>query len=216
MPTTETPAANDLLSTLESAHEALKAIHIHYDRAEQLKKDAESATAAALSQRKKYIALAIVIGLAFFPFGLIGSALALFLYYKKKSAADALSEQCHANAIKEGAVAEQITVDNVAVLSILPREYWYPLATENIIKLLRDGRATSLNDALDRFDSLRREWIQDQHYAEVSAAMAQQSSNLESIERSSRINTAINAGRTAADITRGVARGVGKFFDSIG
>ena len=87
---------------------------------------------------------------------------------------------------------------------------------ENIIKILQQGRASTLNEAMDRFDALRREWLMDQRYAEMSAAIMQQSSNLESIERSSRINTAINVGRAVADVTRGVGRGVGRFFDNIG
>lgn len=211
----------ELIGQIEAAHAALKNIYTHYDRAEKLRKEAEEAEAALHAQKKLFqkigIPLVIISGIIP-PLGwLIVIALGLLVLHqvKKKQVAEQV-QQCKASAVSETGVAEQLIVDNLGVLSILPDDYWYPMASENILKILREGRVTTLNDALDRFDRLRREWQMDQRYAELSAAMVQQSNNLESIERSSRINAAINAGRAAADITGAVGRGVGKFFNNIG
>ena len=207
---------NELIKRLKAAHDVLIVIHEHYGHVNQLKEEAAKCFADIARRKKMYYAVAILLIFVAFPFGLIGTAFTFYLYNKRKKETEAYGEQCDTAASKEEVVAEQYIIDNKDTLSVLPNDYWYPMATENIIKILQQGRASTLNEAMDRFDALRREWLMDQRYAEMSAAIMQQSSNLESIERSSRINTAINVGRAVADVTRGVGRGVGRFFDNIG
>lgn len=203
---------DELLTQLYAAREELKTIYEYYDRANQMKEKAEKSLAGIEKQKKSYYICGICMILVAFPFGILISVLIFWLYRMKKKEAETQTEQCRASAAKEESVAEQIIIEKLDVLSVLPNDYWYPLAVDNIIKILQQGRASTLNDAMDRFDALRREWLMDQRYAEMSAELAQQSGNLASIERSSRINTAVNVGRAVV----GVSRGVGKIFDSIG
>jgi hypothetical protein len=44
-----------------------------------------------------------------------------------------------------------IMESNAEALTIIPSEYWYPLATNYIYKVIQTGRAISINQALQMF-----------------------------------------------------------------
>lgn len=88
--------------------------------------------------------------------------------------------------------AEQIFTENAEYLEFLPVDYWYPLATEYLIKIVGSGRCTDLSEALDKFDEQLHRWKLENANAEIIAQQQIQIANLESIRRSNNVNAAAN------------------------
>lgn len=98
--------------------------------------------------------------------------------------------------------AEQVFEENAQYLEFLPVEYWYPLATEYLIKIVKSGRCSTLSEALDKFDQQLHRWKVENANAEILATQQLQIANLESIKHSSRVNAAANIFNAFINIDR--------------
>ncbi len=86
----------------------------------------------------------------------------------------------------------KILEDNYEDLKFLPDDYWYPLATGYLVKIISTQRADSLKEALDMFDAQLHRWKVEEANAEMVAQQQAQTAHLKSIRTSSKINAAAN------------------------
>ncbi len=81
---------------------------------------------------------------------------------------------------------------NFEDLKFLPDDYWYPLATGYLIKIISTQRADSLKEALDMFDAQLHRWKVEEANAEIIAQQQTQTAHPKSIRTGSKINAAAN------------------------
>ncbi len=103
--------------------------------------------------------------------------------------------------LSEKAAAEdkkgmKILKDNYEDLKFLPEDYWYPLATGYLVKIISTRRADSLKEALDMFDAQLHRWKVEEANAEMVAQQQAQTAHLKSIRTSSKINAVANVMNT--------------------
>jgi len=95
-----------------------------------------------------------------------------------------------------------ILEDNVSSLSVIPNDYWYPLATNYLLKVVQTGRADTVNQALQMFDEQLHRWKVEEANASILAQQQAQTEALKGIRKSSAINAAANVANAAANISR--------------
>lgn len=103
------------------------------------------------------------------------------------------ADELHAKAIS-------VLQDNVDKLAFIPEEYRYPLAVSYLIKYLQEGRAQTLQDALDRFDEQQHRWKMESAQQQMLQLQQQQSNQLNAIRRDINWNTAVSSIGAAANI----------------
>lgn len=91
---------------------------------------------------------------------------------------------------------------NADALSVIPSDYWYPLATDYVLKMIRSGRADSVNEALLMFDEQLHRWRMEDSSASILAQQQAQTEALNGIRKSNAINATANVVNAAANITR--------------
>lgn len=77
-------------------------------------------------------------------------------------------------AAENRAIADKIAQENEAVLSILPSQYRYPLASNYIVELFANGRATTLPEALDKYEEQLHRWKMERAMQQELALQAAQ------------------------------------------
>ena len=102
----------------------------------------------------------------------------------------------------EEAKGARILEDNVPTLSIIPNDYWYPMATNYLLKVVQTGRADTVNQALQMFDEQLHRWKVEEANASIVAQQKAQTEALKGIRRSSAINAAANVVNAAANVSR--------------
>ena len=88
----------------------------------------------------------------------LGIILGYSIYKKGQGEFKAESAKRQKAIEKEKAAAQQIFDNNVNDLAFLPVDYWYPLATEYLVKVVQADRANSLAEALSMFDEQLHRW----------------------------------------------------------
>ena len=102
----------------------------------------------------------------------------------------------------EEAKGSTILEDNISELSVIPNDYWYPLATNYLLKVVQTGRAETVNQALQMFDEQLHRWKVEEANASIVAQQQAQTEALKGIRKSSAINAAANVANAAANISR--------------
>lgn len=95
----------------------------------------------------------------------------------------------------EQAAGEDIFARNLEKVRFLPADYWYPMATEYLIKVVAAGRADSLKEALNLFDAQLHRWRVEEANNAILAQQLQ-TAHLASIRTSSKISAAANVTNT--------------------
>lgn len=85
---------------------------------------------------------------------------------------------------------------NLEQVRFLPADYWYPMATEYLIKVVAAHRADSLKEALDLFDAQLHRWRVEEANNAILAQQQLQTAHLASIRTSSKISAAANVTNT--------------------
>ena len=136
--------------------------------------------------------------------GFITAAAAGILYYKKVSLPkiNAKVEAANKRAVAEEAKGTQYLDDNAAALSVIPSEYWYPMATNYLLKVVQTGRADTVNQALQMYDEQLHRWKVEEANASILAQQQAQTEALKGIRKSSAINAAANVVNAAANVSR--------------
>ncbi len=97
---------------------------------------------------------------------------------------------------KEQAAGEDIFARNLEKVRFLPADYWYPMATEYLIKVVAAHRAGSLKEALNLFDAQLHRWRVEEANNAILAQQQLQTAHLASIRTSSKISAAANVTNT--------------------
>lgn len=97
---------------------------------------------------------------------------------------------------KAQAAGEDIFARNLEQVRFLPADYWYPMATEYLIKVVAAHRADSLKEALDLFDAQLHRWRVEEANNAILAQQQLQTAHLASIRTSSKISAAANVTNT--------------------
>lgn len=219
---------NGLLQKLINADRICKQANVHYQEAIRLEQqDMEQQASTKRSAKTKGIVVGIA---AWFVIGSIGNvlvnifgnivmaamainsisqfggiALGIFfgysIYKKAKNESDADSITRQQAVEKERAAAQQVFDDNVNALAFLPVDYWYPLATEYLVKVVRTERADTLAKALSMFDEQLHRWKIEEANAEIVAQQKAQTANLNSIRKSSKVNAIANTASAIVNIS---------------
>ena len=97
---------------------------------------------------------------------------------------------------QEQAAGEAIFARNLEKVRFLPADYWYPMATEYLIKVVAAHRADSLKEALNLFDAQLHRWRVEEANNAILAQQQLQTAHLASIRTSSKISAAANVTNT--------------------
>lgn len=194
--------ATTLLGQLQQAHAVCCRTNVYFEKAAELEN--EAAALGFLSQkRKKNFIVANVIGVivtmgSLLMFTLIGIPFVIIAQKKRAKQADELRQQ----ASREREHARDIFEENYALLSFLPVDYWYPMATEYMIKMVQTDRAANLPSALDLFDAQLHRWKVEDANAQIIRQQQMQTSQLQGIRTSSAVNAAASVANVAFNIAR--------------
>lgn len=96
----------------------------------------------------------------------------------------------------EQAAGEDVFARNLEKVRFLPADYWYPMATEYLIKVVAAGRADSLKEALNLFDAQLHRWRVEEANNAILAQQQLQTAHLASIRTSSKVSAAANVTNT--------------------
>lgn len=221
---------NELLQALTNADRICKQASAHYDKATRLEQEAVAFGGNVKKAKIKWIVIGLVIleacamigsllasALGMLP--LIGEVLqavlffatypvAIFLSYKiasgkyknEKKSVEAEMTRLAKQSEAEVHAAQEVFDEHAAEMDFLPVDYWYPMATEYLVGVVKSGRVQSLGDALDRFDAQLHRWKIEEANAQLVAQQEQQTAYLSSIKTSSKINAAANVTNTIFNI----------------
>ncbi len=194
---------NELLQKLKAADRVCQSANEHYVKAEQI----ESSTSKFSGMIKPAKIIWIIIG--FIVSWLVGDMLpnngfiqvvgfvvvvilAIICYRKTKEIINSKIAKIQEQAQAERNIAQQIFEDNIATMEFLPSDYWYPLATEYLIKAIQIGRASTLPEAIDKFEEQLHRWKIEEANSQMLAMQQQQTAYLSSIKTSSKVSAAAN------------------------
>ena len=131
----------------------------------------------------------------------LGIILGYSIYKKGQGEFKAESAKRQKAIEKEKAAAQQIFDNNVNDLAFLPVDYWYPLATEYLVKVVQADRANTLAEALSMFDEQLHRWKIEEANAEIVAQQKAQTANLNSIRKSSKVSAIANTANAIVNIS---------------
>lgn len=214
----------NLLEALQNADRICRQANVHFENAAQIERQLPGIPAKLKKERIKWVLLGIgvwylgnaiflllrgipLLGPILFTVGGIASfgAGAYLAFTKCKSAkekADTQYAQMSNQIQQERNEAQMIFEENYEALKFLPDDYWYPMATEYLVKAIASQRVTTLGDALDRYDAQLHRWKVEEANAQILAQQQLQSAHLKSIEKSSRISAAANVATALASHSR--------------
>lgn len=209
----------DLEAALVKADQICNEAYPFMEKASNMRADADE---KAVKSSKHFKILSVVIGFLFMsisgntlgPMGMggfvallivvIGVLLAVVLY--KKVFAEKVVESRVKTDYEAAANEEQKGIDilnaNADELSVMPSDYWYPLATDYVLRMVRTGRANTVNEALLMFDEQLHRWKMEDSNASILAQQQAQTEALNGIRKSNAINATANVVNAAANITR--------------
>ena len=189
----------NLLNALQNADQICRQTNTHFEKAAETDQQILIHTEKIKKAKKKWIIIGVVselLGEALFhvpPFSIIGAiVLGVCGYRAEKKALETKISSLRNKAQEERDAAQQIFEANYDALSFLPDDYWYPLATSYLIKVIESQRVESLREALDHFDAQLHRWKVEEANAAIVTEQRAQTVHLKSIRTSSKVNAAAN------------------------
>ena len=200
---------NQLVEALSIADQICTKAYFYLEKAAHMRTSAE---AKAQKEKKEKKILSIVAGVGvFFLSGPIlndlnlpaGVAVGIYLYMKVfLPKIDAELSECMRAADVEAAKGTKILDENIPSLSVIPNDYWYPRATNYLLKGVQTGRADTVNQALQMFDEQLHRWKMEEANASIVAQQQAQTEALKGTRKSSAVNAAANVANTTVNIFR--------------
>ena len=207
---------SELEEKVKSVDEICKQFYPYFEKAKKDREDAElrlkkgTKTRVIISVVGAWILSDILVGISSMiglpvVFGFLDIVIAIFVaakVYNSYLKPNLTNE--YNNMIKDAIYNEekgnQIIENNISSLSILPDDYWYPLATNYIYKIVKQGRADSINQALQMYDEQLHRWKVEEANAAILSEQQSQSESLRGIRKSSAINAAANVVSATANV----------------
>lgn len=202
---------NELLQKLKAADRVCQSANEHYVKADQIESPISELSGKIKKAKTKWIIIGIVawaiiayllesmarhipfLGDTFmFIMLAVVVVLSIICYRKEKEAINSKIAKIQEQAQAERNIAQQIFENNIATMEFLPSDYWYPLATEYLIKAIQIGRASTLPEAIDKFEEQLHRWKIEEANSQMLAMQQQQTAYLSSIKTSSKVSAAAN------------------------
>ncbi len=207
---------NELLQQLKAADRVCQSANEHYVKADQMESQISEVNGKIKKAKIKWIAIGLI---AWWFFGgiismiytainimiiqLIGVILIIVgivmdvkfcrgKYIKEKEGFDSEIANIQRQVQAERNIGQQIFEDNIAAMEFLPSDYWYPMATDYLVKTVQTGRASTLAEALDKFEEQLHRWKIEEANSQMVAMQQQQTAYLSSIKTSSKVSAAAN------------------------
>lgn len=193
---------NELLNALTRADQICQKANVHWERGAA---GVEAANKRYASQMKLVKIICFVIGFflmslpATLGFLLIAADIGGYFWYKSFSR-QTIVGTAEAAAEAENNKAQRIFENNIEDMNFLPVDYWYPMATGYMIKMVGTQRADTLKEALAMYDAQLHRWKVEEANAQMVEQQMIQSAHLKSIKNSSRVNAAANVANTIFNI----------------
>ena len=130
--------------------------------------------------------------------GFVGTPIVMILV-KKASTKSKIEELKKGIRVEEEVIAK-IYAENAEIISFVPEEYFFPMATEYMLRMVQTKRAETLNEALGMFDQYYHRWKLEQASEAALREQEAQTAALKGIRKSSTI-TAASSTVTAAAAT---------------
>lgn len=103
---------------------------------------------------------------------------------------------------KEIGLGQQTLEANMSGIEFIPRDYWFPKATQYIVKVVQAGRTESLNEVLNMLDSQIHRWNVEDANQQMILQQQMQTAHLKSIRKSSKVSAAANVGNFISNASR--------------
>ena len=136
----------------------------------------EGLSMAILPDTRTFLPVFIVILVVAYKFGIVR-----FLENTQNKKVD-LAE-------KEKAKGIEIMKENAESLSIIPEDYWYPLATNYMLEMVNAGRADTIKEALRLFDEQEHRWKVEESQEQMLEAQNMQIKEMKRIRKDIAFNT---------------------------
>lgn len=194
---------NELLQKLKAADRVCQSANEHYVKADQIESPISKLSGKIKPARIIWIIIGLIVSWLVEDLlpkngfiqvvGFVGvMILAIICYLKTKEVINSKIAKIQEQAQAERNIAQQIFEDNIATMEFLPSDYWYPLATEYLIKAIQIGRASTLPEAIDKFEEQLHRWKIEEANSQMLAMQQQQTAYLSSIKTSSKVSAAAN------------------------
>lgn len=210
---------NELLQALQAADRICRQANPYYENASALERQCAEQVEKQKKAKKKWIIIGIVVwvlgssvlGAVLSVIPVLGAAaslgsiaLGIFVglsgFKKETEETETFVAKLQSQIQKEKAAAQQIFDRHIDDLAFLPVDYWYPMATEYMIKAVRAKRATTLGEAIDKFEEQLHRWKIEETNAQMVNLQQQQTAHLASIKTSSKVSAAANVANTMFNI----------------
>lgn len=183
---------DNLLQALINADRVCREAHEYFERANNMEIQNHNAMLRSI-KRLKFLAIILGLVLAWIcvagmndnaDFMLLTTLCVICLYFYlkgllKKKHEKKSEQQCGAERLQ----GQNILEANKNALAFLPSDYWYPLATNFMLKAVQAGRATTLPEAIDKFEEQLHRWKLEESNAQILAQQQAQSQQLASIAK---------------------------------
>lgn len=204
----------ELLQQVKQADRICKEANVHYEKAAQAEQKSAERSAAMKNAVKKGILTGVVVWIVCYVVAavigvipaignvlggvirLLADFVAIFVGWstwrnEKKTAKEDI-EKLSAQVQAERDAGQAVFDAHAEEMSFLPVDYWYPLATEYMLKVLQTGRASTLGGAIDHFEDQLHRWKVEEANSQMLELQKQQAAQLASIKTSSKVSAAAN------------------------
>lgn len=210
---------NELLQALSTADRICKQANPHYEKVSVMEQQCVERMEKQKKAKKKWIIIGIVVwvlggyilGAIFSGIPVLGAVasigsivLGVFIgmngFKKETGETEEFIAKMQSQIEKEKAAAQQIFDNHIDELAFLPVDYWYPMATEYMVKAVQAKRADTLGEAIDKFEEQLHRWKIEEANAQMVNLQQQQTAHLASIKTSSKVSAAANVANTMFNI----------------
>lgn len=94
---------------------------------------------------------------------------------------------------KEKRLGDSILRKNLDALDFLDEDYWYPIATETMLKFARQGRASTIGELYEKYDEQLHRWKTEEAFEKIFEQQQAQTGILRNIQSSSAISAIANS-----------------------
>ena len=210
---------NELLQALLNADRICKQASPYYEKALELEAQCAEQLGKQKKAKKKWIIIGIVawavcfyiLGAIFlripvlrgvFSLGaiVVGAFVGMGGYKKEAGKTEALVAKLQRQIQKERASGQRVFDEHAEEMAFLPIDYWYPMATEYMVKAVQTKRANTLGEAIDKFEEQLHRWKLEEANDKMVNLQQQQTAHLASIKTSSKISAAATVANTMFNI----------------
>ena len=208
---------NELLQKLNTAHRICTEANEHYTAIDGLQQKIDKIQSKIPKRKRIYtltcgmyfvlifllmlMAKEISEKIIYFLGIVIMAAVAYFIWRVLSALMQIRVKPLRAKIEEHSTAAQKIFDANAEHMAFLPADYWYPIATDYLIKMVQTGRAATLSEALDKYDEQLHRWKLEEASAQMLAMQQQQAAHLANIQRNTGISAVADVVTAAINIS---------------